>query len=61
MRPAAVSHHIFLRTERDENGAVKAFYGDVLNEHGHYINWQDNHSRLDTREFQVGEYTVSVF
>jgi hypothetical protein len=60
-RLAHVSHHIFLRTKRSEDGTVTAFYGNELNEYGHYVNWKDEHSRIDTREFEVGDYTVCCY
>jgi hypothetical protein len=57
-RFAQVSHHFFLRTEREEDGTIKPFYLDEPDEEGRVINWEGNDRRIDTREFQVGEYTV---
>jgi hypothetical protein len=60
-RLAQVSHHIFLRTEREENGTVKAIHQNEPGEYGTYLNWKDSDLRVDTREFQIGEYTVCAY
>jgi hypothetical protein len=60
-RLAHVSHHIFLRTESEENGTVRALYGDEPGEYGTYLNWKDSDQRVDTREFRIGEYTVCAY
>lgn len=57
-RLAQVSHHLFLRTERDERGIISPFHIDEPGEHGNYMNWKDADTRIDSREFPVGHYTV---
>lgn len=57
-RFAQVSHHYFLRTEREEDGTIKPFYLDEPDEEGREMNWKGNYRRIDKDEFQVGEYTV---
>ena len=57
-RFAQVSHHYFLRTEREEDGTIKPFYLAEPDEDGREVNWKEKHYRIDKNEFQVGEYTL---
>ena len=57
-RFAQVSHHYFLRIEREDDGTIKSFHLDEPDEEGRIMNWKGNDRRIDTHEFQVGEYTI---